>query len=343
MQGKILGLGNPLLDISAEVDDAFLKKYALVPKSYQFESKAQAGYYEELAARNGAQFIPGGATLNSVRVASGLLKSESCAYLGCLGDDEYGERMRKLCDDCKISAKFAISSGSKTGVCGVSVCQKERTLVTRIAAAREYPTSALSDSAAWKLVEGCNIVYSAGFFLDTNVAAMKSVAQHCAERGKLFATGLSAPLFVESYKDQMMEVFPYADVLFGNETEWEAFGEVHNLGAADLFEVARKAALFPKVNRNRPRVVVVTRGPDSTIVGEHVSGDEVTVYEVPVLPIKYEDILDTNAAGDAFAGGYLYGLACGMGTAGCVKFAHFAAHHILQRPGCSFHFKELPK
>ena len=48
------------------------------------------------------------------------------------------------------------------------------------------------------------------------------------------------------------------------------------------------------------------------------------------------DLVDTNGAGDAFVGGFLYGMATGKTDAQCAEAGHFAAGTIIQRAGCTF-------
>ena len=55
--------------------------------------------------------------------------------------------------------------------------------------------------------------YSAGFFLTVCPAAMVRVAKYASEHGKYFAINLSAPFIPEFFKDPMMEVLPYANVV----------------------------------------------------------------------------------------------------------------------------------
>lgn len=44
-----------------------------------------------------------------------------------------------------------------------------------------------------------------------------TVAHHAHETNRTLAMNLSAPFIFEFYKDGMMEVMPYVDILFGNE------------------------------------------------------------------------------------------------------------------------------
>jgi adenosine kinase len=85
------------------------------------------------------------------------------------------------------------------------------------------------------------------------------------------------------------------------------------------------------MNAKRSRMVVITQGADPTIV---VS--EGKVHEFPVIPIKSENIVDTNGAGDAFVGGFLSQLAQGKSVDVCVKGGNYLANLVIQRSGASY-------
>lgn len=61
-------------------------------------------------------------------------------------------------------------------------------------------------------------VSSQGFFLTVSVESIMKVAKHASETNKLFCLNLSAPFISQFFKDNLMLVMPYVDVLFGNET-----------------------------------------------------------------------------------------------------------------------------
>ena len=67
---KLMTLGNPLLDISVEVEDSsLLKKYGLDANDTVLAKEKHLPLYDELLARPNCMLIPGGAGLNSLRAA----------------------------------------------------------------------------------------------------------------------------------------------------------------------------------------------------------------------------------------------------------------------------------
>lgn len=96
-------------------------------------------------------------------------------------------------------------------------------------------------------------------------------------------------------------------------------------------EIALKISNLPKQNESRSRIVILTQGIHPVIV---VKDGEITAY--PVTPIPPEKLVDTNGAGDAFAGGFLSQFIQGKDLRTCIKCGIWAAAEIIQRSGCTF-------
>jgi adenosine kinase len=86
----------------------------------------------------------------------------------------------------------------------------------------------------------------------------------------------------------------------------------------DLGAIATKIASGPKENASRPRTVIITHGAEATLVATKDS--EVKTFPVSKLP---EDaIVDTNGAGDAFAGGFCGAFVLGKSVDEAVEVGH---------------------
>ena len=185
----------------------------------------------------------------------------------------------------------------------------------------------------WKLVEDARFYYSAGFFLTVSPDSMMKVAKHSAEQGKCYCFNLSAPFLMQvpPFKAAMMEVLPYVDILFGNESEAVTFAESEGWETKDVAEIAMKISKMPKASGHRARTVVFTQGMDPTIVAK-----EGKLYTYPVIPLAKEDLVDTNGAGDAFCGGFFSGLLQGKSIKDSVNCGHYTAGVVIQRSGCQY-------
>ena len=66
---SIVGFGNPLLDISTEVTDQLLQRYDLTLNNAILAEEKHIPLYQELVHNYKCDFIAGGATRNTIRVA----------------------------------------------------------------------------------------------------------------------------------------------------------------------------------------------------------------------------------------------------------------------------------
>jgi len=62
-----------------------------------------------------------------------------------------------------------------------------------------------------------------------------------------------------------------------------------------------------------------------------------------VLPIHRAEIVDTVAAGDAFAGGFLAQFVTGADTSTCVAAGAYAANYILRHRCCTIDLDQSPE
>ena len=141
---------------------------------------------------------------------------------------------------------------------------------------------------------------------------------------------LSAPFISQFFKDRLMEVFPYIDILFGNDTEALQFAKEQDYGTENLREIGLKMTKMPKLNAKRQRIAIITQGCEPVLLF-----DNDTITEFPVNVLKPEEIVDTNGAGDAFVGGFLAQYLQKQSFDVCIKCGIWAAREIIQRSGCS--------
>ncbi|XP_071495855.1 uncharacterized protein [Diadema antillarum] len=328
-EGALFGIGNPLLDISANANEEFLKKYDLKANNAILAEEKHLPMYKDMETTFDVEYIPGGATQNSFRVAQWILDQPGVStFFGCIGDDDFGKRLSEGMQKAGSTARYLINKEIPTGSCACLITGSNRSLCANLAAANHYKKDHLMLPENWAYVEKCRVIYSAGFHLTVAPDAMIELGKHATEKNKIFCTNLSAPFLSQFFKEPQMQLMPYVDYLFGNETEAAVFAKEQEMGTEDLGEIALKAAALPKENKARERVVVITQGDKPTIIA---SGGKITEY--PILPVKAEDILDTNGAGDAFVGGFLSQLAQGKDIERCVQCGHYAANYIIQQSG----------
>lgn len=328
----LLGIGNPLLDISADVGQDFLDKYEVKLNNAILCEDKHKPMYDELVDKFKVTYIAGGATQNSIRVAQWMLqKPESTGIIGCVGKDKFGKQLTDCATADGVKVLYLEDEKEATGTCAVCINSKERSLIANLSAANCYKKEHFDSEAIQNVVERASFVYSAGFFLTVSPPTVQAIGQHCADKNKVFAMNLSAPFITQFFADPLMAAIPFCDFVFGNESEAEAFGETQKYEDKSVKGVALKIAAMPKTNTKlgRKRYCVITQGCNPTVVA-----CDGVVTEYPVDKIEDKDIVDVNGAGDAFVGGFMAALMSGKDIADCAKAGHYASSVILKVSGC---------
>jgi len=341
MAKQILGIGNPLLDISVDVDQAYLTKWGKQPGQACLASESDLGMFKEIITFPNVQYIAGGAAQNTIRGAQWVSPTPGIThYIGSIGEDENGKRINHAATSVGVKTHYYVSKSHRTGSCAVLVHNKERSLIADLAAANDYQHSHFESAEIQELVKKVEIVYSTGFFLTVSPQTLIELGQHCNQHNKKFIFSVAATFPVEFYWDNMKKVIAYADIIVANESEAQAFLTKAGLEKSDLKAATKLLADFPKANPEKKRTVIITQGPDPVYTYNGETGE---IQEWPVLPIKKEEIVDLNGAGDAFVGGFIAALAHNKPFAKCMESAHACAHQILQVPGTQYPDKCLYK
>ncbi|CAE8588144.1 unnamed protein product [Polarella glacialis] len=331
---SILGMGNPLLDISAVVTQETYDKYGLLPGNAILAEEKHMPLYAELAAKPDVKYIAGGATQNSIRVAQWMLQEPNMtAYMGCIGSDKFGEALTDACKQDGVLAKYMVDPSAPTGTCAVTILDKERSLTTNLSAANNYKVSHLQQAENLAVLEGAKVVYSAGFFITVSPESMEVASQAMLKSGGAYCMNLSAPFIVQvpPFRAVLEKLLPACDYLFGNETEAVAYAEAAGWDTTDVESIANRLSLVPMAGNKPARKVVITQGAEPTIVA--IEG-KATKY--PVNQLSKEQLVDTNGAGDAFVGGFLAALIKGKDIAASCKAGAWAASIVIQHSGCTY-------
>ncbi|XP_070925856.1 adenosine kinase isoform X4 [Macaca nemestrina] len=222
----LFGMGNPLLDISAVVDKDFLDKYSLKPNDQILAEDKHKELFDELVKKFKVEYHAGGSTQNSIKVAQWMIQQphKAATFFGCIGIDKFGEILKRKAAEAHVDAHYYEQNEQPTGTCAACITGDNRSLVANLAAANCYKKEKHLDlEKNWMLVEKARVCYIAGFFLTVSPESVLKVAHHASENNRIFTLNLSAPFISQFYKESLMKVMPYVDILFGNETEAATF------------------------------------------------------------------------------------------------------------------------
>lgn len=180
-------------------------KYGLKMGDACLAGPQHAGLYDELVKTFGdkVQYIAGGATQNSIRVAQWVSgQPGATAYIGAVGSDEYGTRLATCAQEDGVKTLYQVVADKPTGTCAVLVQNQERSLCANLAAAEALVASHIDTDAAASAIKSATVVYNAGFPLthDGGAAIATALGKSCAEAGKVYCTNLSAPFICQVSK-----------------------------------------------------------------------------------------------------------------------------------------------
>jgi len=311
---NVYAIGNALVDTEVEVSDAFLEKMGLekgmmtlVDEHRQRELvdalEGEAKPHKEASGGSAANTIIatsyfGGRAYYSCRVAddaTGAFYVRDLKAAGVNTNMDKGERPAGDSGRCLvlITADAERTMQSFLGV-SAGVCEED------------LDEQALKDS---------QYVYLEGYLAPSPTGRQAAIAlrQKAREHGVKVAATLSDPGIVEHFGDGLKEMIgDGVDLLFCNKDEAIAFTGEQNLDNA----LGRL--------RDYARSVVITRGAEGALAWD---GEQ--LHEIEAKPVKP---VDTNGAGDLFAGAFLYAITEGHDYANAGRLASAACAELI----CSF-------
>lgn len=277
------------------------------------------------------EYIAGGSVQNTLRVCQWILNRPNVSvFFGCVGEDKQAQILETRAREDGVNVRYQKIPDQMTGRCAVLITGKHRSLIAHLAAANHFSVDHILKEENFQYLEKAEYFYISGFFLTVSPPSILTVAKKALERNKPFMMNLSAPFISQFFKGPLMEVMPYIDILFGNESEALTFSKEQNFGTENLKEIGFKMLQLPKLNEKRKRVVILTQGHHPVMLFEND-----TMREFKVKELKESEIIDTNGAGDAFVGGFLSQLVQKKSYDDCINVGICAARAIIQRSGCS--------
>src|SRR6267154_1146448 len=154
---NLCGLGNALVDIFLELDDAAFAALGFDRGTMRLVDHAEQTAVLERFCDRDPRLVSGGSVANSVIAASQL--GGRGAFIGCVGDDRYGLFYKTEFDELDIDVGNPVIVGEPTGTCvSIVTPDAERTMRTCLAvsshlAAKHVDAERIRDSE-WLFVEG---------------------------------------------------------------------------------------------------------------------------------------------------------------------------------------------
>lgn len=334
---SIIAIGNPIVDISAEIEKEILPRYKLVWGGTFFADESNMGFFDELESKSQVTYIPGGSIQNTLRVTNWCLNMEEqnrgkfkITMLGAIGLDNYKEKIMNALNSAGVKPLLQQIPNISTSRCGVGICQKERCLLPHIKASNCLTDEFISEHE--NEIYNHDALLIEGYFLQERYEICKRLCNTFKRANKMVILTLSAVFMVQNHREKIMEIAQNSDMIVANLEEMEAFAEVQRDEPRNVIAKAHEK-LSPK-----ERLFVVTDGGNGVYVTKYDYKKKSLDFFLQSFPnkLRNEDICDLNGAGDAFLGGFLSQYMKGASLPQCCKVGNEASFIIIKNVGCTF-------
>lgn len=312
MAYDVYAVGNALVDLEFQVSDAQLQTLGIdKARMTLIDAQRRLDLLHRMDDHQPRR--TGGGSAGNTVVALQQLGGD--AYFSCrVADDAFG---RFYADDLHAhgvhSNVHTVRHAGHTGTCLVMITpDAERTMSTHLGVSAELSPSELNEMA----IDASRTYYMEGYLAasPTGLAAAlqgRAVAQRCGAQLALTLSDVSMINFCRSGLEAMLG--EGVDVLFANEDEIKAWFNTDDLAVA----LTAAPALA--------RTVCVTVGAKGCVV---LDGEQRIEVAAPAVVA-----VDTNGAGDMFAGAYLYARSRNACARSAAELATRAASAVVAQAG----------
>jgi sugar/nucleoside kinase (ribokinase family) len=301
MTYDVLGVGNALVDIQAQVTDDVLDRLGFSkgmmtlvdePTQHTVLSTLDGRPLHRCAGGSAANTIMGIADLGGV-----------AAYAGKVGDDELGKFCLQDMRQLGVAIEVPPSGAAQTGTCVVLITEDaQRTLLTHLGVSSTLGPDDIQEDEIRK----AQYVYIEGYlFTDPGPKAAALKANDLAKKNDVkVALTVSDPFLIDLCRDEFWQLIKGpVDLLLCNLEEARSL-----TGQTDPIDCAHEI-------HHHAQNVALTLGGDGSIL----------MHEGQTIPIEgvKTTAIDTTGAGDMYAAGVLYGITNGLSWQ---KAGHLASH-----------------
>lgn len=313
MTYDVYGVGNAIIDIVTEVESDFFEKHQVEKGVMTLVDEKRQHQLMQAIDMKKSKMSAGGSAGNTV-VAVNQLGGSS--FYSCLvAKDELG---KFFLEDLKRNGVVTNLTPEKcpeghSGRCLVMTSPDAQRTMNTFLGVSSFLSPAHIDEEA---IRSSSYVYLEGYLVSSpkGLEAMKA-AKKIAEHNKVnVALTFSDASMVKYFSVQMNEIVGASvDLLFCNEEEAMIF-----TGTDSLLEAREKL-------RQSAKRFVITLGANGALIYDGDTFIEIEPYRVRAV--------DTNGAGDMFAGAFLYGITHHHSYAEAGKLASLASSRVVTQWG----------
>jgi len=318
---NVYGIGNALVDLEFKISEKLINEHEIEKGLMTLVDEAKQTQLIKAINHDDAVRKSGGSAANTVISVS---QFGGKAFYSCkVASDEFGDFYLHDMDEAGVKTNLdgVEREQGNTGKCLVMITDDaDRTMNTFLGITTDLSVDEVDEAA----IKDSEYVYLEGYLVasPTALEAMKLTKKIAEDNGVKTSITLSDPSIVGFFKTQFQDVIGASvDLLFCNEEEAISF-----TGKSDLLE-AREAL------KKDAKRFVITQGSNGAMIFDGDTFIDIEPYETKAV--------DTNGAGDMFAGAFLYGLTHGLGYAGSGKLASLASSKVVSQYGPRLKWHEV--
>ena len=309
----VYGIGAALVDTELDVTDADLTNMqvdkglmTLVDQARQAEL---LGHLENHLVHS--KRASGGSAGNTIIAASYF--GGSTFFSGKVANDENGDFYMQDMRNAGVDTVAVAAEDGVTGKCLILITpDAERSMNTFLGASETFSARELDEQA----IADSEYLYIESYLVtsDSGRAAAIQAREAAQKNGTKIAISFSDPGIIAYFGDGVKAIMgDKVDLVFCNHDEALSFAKVDNI--SDAIEVIKLVA----------NEFVITLGAKGALIFD---GNEL----ISISGVEVEAV-DTNGAGDMFAGAYLYGITHAMSREAAGDFASAAAAKVVSQYG----------
>ena len=319
-QFDISTICNALMDILVKAEESDIKKLELTKGIMHLVDDSRQ---KTVSDHFNDQFDTtelGGSSLNAIRSLAAL--GAKTSFAGMIGRDAYGKQITERLGKLNIDARLLTLDNVATGSCFILITPDgERTMNTNLGASVRFN----EDLVPHDVIKNSRIFHFCGYQWGSpdQIKAINAAIDTAKENDCLVSFDVADPFVVEQNREAFAEIIATkADIVFANKEEARLLYQSDPETACD--KIAAEGA-----------IAVIKLGSEGALIGK---GSE----RVRIQPVATK-VVDTTAAGDMFAAGFLYGILNEKGLEASGKIAASLASDVISRVGATVSEKALKR
>jgi fructokinase len=305
---KILGIGNPIVDVICKVNNSFIEQNNLTKSTMKL-------FFDENEFKNLLinlkieKTVSGGSVANSIVGLSQL--GNKVGFIGKISDDDFGSKYEEGLKKEKVEYFYSKKKEElPTGTCLILVTpDSERTMCTFLGTAGKINENDVSSEA----IKKSEMIFLEGYLWDEGEP--KKAFDKAISNANKVAMSLSDQFCVERHKPHFLDLVQNKlDITFANEQEITSLIDAKNFDEVVNF------------SKQLNKLLIITRGEKGAVA---INGEEVVKSSIR----ENLKIIDLTGAGDLFAAGFLHGYVNKLSTKECLEKGTEMSSTVIQQIG----------